>query len=222
MVWAERVIARCHAHALKGPSNKVTFGPRPNHRRPTRWTLIPSHYPCEVASSMSENDVPIEYDLLKDVVTLNLKVLDTKIEHFQDNIHVKIVMKDVDPEAETDVDEDSNVLESCAWGLIFALGVLSFADARPRGVSDMHYVEKDDWRVGDMLRHLRFERGRLHFYADYVRGRMMKTTIEIDKDGTITLETVNRGEAATRWVSKLQGQKVIALVQDQASEPPID
>jgi len=26
----------------------------------------------------------------------------------------------------------------------------------------------------------------------------------------------------TRWVSKLQGQKVIALVQDQASEPPID
>ena len=25
----------------------------------------------------------------------------------------------------------------------------------------MHYIEKDDWRVGDMLRHLRFERGRL-------------------------------------------------------------
>lgn len=175
---------------------------------------------------MAENDLPIEYDLLKDVVTLNLKVLDTTIEHFEDNIHVKIVMHDVDPEAETDVDEDedevSNVLGSCAWGLIFALGVLSFADARPRGDSDMHYVEKDDWRVGDMLRHLRFERGRLHFYADYVRGRMMKTTIEIDKDGTITLETVNRGEAATRWVSKLQGQKVIALVQDHASEPPTE
>lgn len=158
------------------------------------------------------DELPIEYELLKDVVALNLKVLDTKIEHFMENIHVKIVMQDVDEEE--DEDENSNVIESCAWGLIYALGVLSFADARPRGVSDMHYVEKDEWHVGDMLRHLRFERGRLHFYADYVRGRMLKTTIDIDRDGKITLETVNRGEAATRWVSKLQGKKVIRLVED--------
>jgi hypothetical protein len=157
------------------------------------------------------DELPIEYELLKDVVALNLKVLDTKIEHFMENIHVKIVMQDVDEDEE---DESSNVIESCAWGLIYALGVLSFADARPRGVSDMHYVEKDEWHVGDMLRHLRFERGCLHFYADYVRGRMLKTTIDIDRDGKITLETVNRGEAATRWVSKLQGKKVIALVDD--------
>jgi hypothetical protein len=74
------------------------------------------------------------------------------------------------------------VIESCAWGLIFALGVLSFADARPRGISGIDFAEKDDWCVGDMLRHLRFERGRLHFHADYVRGRMMKTTIDIDKE----------------------------------------
>jgi len=157
------------------------------------------------------DELPIEYELLKDVVALNLKVLDTKIEHFMENTHVKIVMQDVDEEEE---DESSNVIESCAWGLIYALGVLSFADARPRGVSDMHYVEKDEWYVGDMLRHLRFARGRLHFYADYVRGRMLKTTIDIDRDGKITLETVNRGEAATRWVSKLQGKKVIGLVGD--------
>lgn len=150
------------------------------------------------------DDLPIEYDLLKDVVALNLKVLDTKIEHFEDNTHVSIVMKDVDPETGPDEDDDSNVIESCAFGLIFALGVLSFADARPRGVSDMHYIEMDEWRVGDMLRHLRFERGRLHFYADYVRGRMMKTTIDIDREGKITLQTVNRGEAATRWIAKLQ------------------
>jgi hypothetical protein len=168
---------------------------------------------------VTPEDLPIEYELLKDVVALNLKVLDTKIEHFEDNIHVKIVMQDVDPEAETGEEEDSNVIESCAFGLIFALGVLSFADARPRGVSDMHYIEKDDWRVGDMLRHLRFERGRLHFYADYVRGRMLKTTINIDTDGKITLETVNRGEAATRWVAKLQGKKVIGLVGDSQPEP---
>ncbi|MBZ0237964.1 MAG: hypothetical protein K8M05_36970 [Deltaproteobacteria bacterium] len=44
-----------------------------------------------------------------------------------------------------------------------------------------------------------------------MRGRCLKTTIEIDWDGKITLETVNRGEAATRWVAKLQGKKVIGL-----------
>lgn len=78
----------------------------------------------------------------------------------------------------------------------------------------MHYIEMDEWRVGDMLRHLRFERGRLHFYADYVRGRMMKTTIDIDREGKITLQAVNRGEAATRWIAKLQGKEAIGLVTD--------
>ena len=157
-------------------------------------------------------ELPIEYELIKDTMALDLRVLDTQIEHFEDNIHVKILMRD----GGEDEDEDSNVIESCAWGLIYVLAALSFADARPRGISDIDFIEKDDWRAGDMLRRLRFERGRLHFYADYVRGRMMKTTISIDKDGKIMLETVNRGEAATRWVSKLQGKKVIGLVGDNA------
>lgn len=61
------------------------------------------------------DELPIEYELLKDVVALNLKVLDTKIEHFMDNTHVKIVMQDVDEEEE---DESSNVIE-------FALGASS-------------------------------------------------------------------------------------------------
>ena len=43
-----------------------------------------------------------------------------------DNTHVEIRMK-----------EDPDVLESCAWGLIYAIGILSFADARPRGNSEM-------------------------------------------------------------------------------------
>ena len=154
------------------------------------------------------DELPIEYELIKDTMALDLRVLDTKVEHFMDNIHVKILME-----------EDPEVLDSCAWALIYTLGALSFADARPRGISDIDYVEKDDWRVGDMLHHLRFERGRLHFYADYVRGRMLKTMIEIEKDGKIRLETVNRGEAATRWIAKLQGKKVIGLVEDDQSAP---
>lgn len=144
---------------------------------------------------------PIGYTLLNDILALDLQVGEAKIENFGETEHVEIEMTD-DPE----------VLSSCAWGLIFAIGVLSFADARPRGASDMHYAEDDEWTVGDMLRHLRFEHRKLHFYADYVRGRCIKTTVEIDAEGTILLRTVNRGEAATRWVAKLQGKKMLELV----------
>jgi hypothetical protein len=76
----------------------------------------------------------------------------------------------------------------------------------------MHFQDDDQWYVGDMLRHLRYEHGELHFYADYVRGRMMKTTIHVRQDGTIQLETINRGESAARWVATLQGKKKLRLV----------
>lgn len=149
------------------------------------------------------SEMPIEHELLDNVIALDLEVVDTLVEPIGDGARVRIVMQD-----------DPDVLGSCAWGLIFALGALSFADARPRGDSDLDYVARDAWKVDDMVRHLRFERGGLHFYADYVRGRMLKTTVEIGGDGRITLETLNRGEAATRWVAKLQGKKVIRLVED--------
>jgi hypothetical protein len=152
---------------------------------------------------MTDDNLPVEYKLLKDVAALDLKILDTKIEEFMESTHIKIVLED-----------DPDVLSSCAWGLIYAIGVLSFADARPRGNSEMHFAAKDDWCVADMLQHLSFEFGRLHFYADYVRGRCLKTTVDVDKDGKIVVETVNRGEAATRWVAKLQGKKMMSLVGD--------
>lgn len=40
----------------------------------------------------------------------------------------------------------------------------------------------------------------------------MKTTIVIRKDGTFMLDTVNRGEAATRWIARLQGKKLLRSV----------
>jgi len=42
---------------------------------------------------------------------------------------------------------------------------------------------------------------------------MMKTTVEVFPDGKIILETVNRGEAATRWVAKLQGKKLLSVME---------
>jgi hypothetical protein len=139
-----------------------------------------------------KDERPIAYDLLEQVLGLELEVTAVETDTFADNMRVTVTMRD-DPEA----------LEGTAFGLIFVLGVLSFHDARPRGVSEIAgYSEDDEWMVSDMLRHLRFERGALYFYADYVRGRMMKTTIEVAGDGTIRLETINRGQAATRWVDE--------------------
>ena len=150
------------------------------------------------------------YELLKDVLALDLQVLDTTIESGMDPeiVHVKVILED-----------DPDVLATCAWGFIFAIGVLSFADARPRGISDIDYVEGDQWQVGDMLRGLSFEQGRLHFHADYVRGRCVKTTVQIDREGRITVETVNRGEAATRWIAKLQGKRTMGVVGDDGDAP---
>jgi len=153
-----------------------------------------------------KSDEPIEYELLRQAVcVLDLCVLDTETEHFMENTRVRITMQ-ADPE----------LLESCALGVVFALGVLSFHDARPRGASGMDFAAKDEWTASDMLRYLTFPSGRIQFYADYVRGRMMKTTVEVFGDGRVVLQTQNRGEAATRWVQKLQGKKVLSLVDDEA------
>jgi len=147
--------------------------------------------------------LPYEYDLLHDVIALDLKVVSSERSDFMDTVHMKMTLQ-----------EDPDILESCSFGIIYALGVLSFAGARPRGVSGMHFEEKDEWLVPDMLRHLRFQHGSLHFYADYVRGRMMKTTVEVRQDGTILLETINRGESAARWVATLQGKRKFAIVEE--------
>lgn len=149
-----------------------------------------------------DSEGPIEEDLVEDALALTeLAVVDTKVQHFADNTTVRVVMR-----------ENPDLLAGCGLGLIYAMSALSFRDARPRGISDMHYNEVDDWTAGDLLRHLRYERGRIVFYADYVRGRMMKTTIEIDRDGSVLLETANRGESATRWVATIQGKRVVSLL----------
>lgn len=50
-------------------------------------------------------------------------------------------------------DEDSpkedraEVVEWGALGFLFVIGVLSFADARPRGFSEREYVERDEFRA---------------------------------------------------------------------------
>jgi hypothetical protein len=151
-----------------------------------------------------EEQIPIEYRLVRDGALVEPEVVATKMEPTvgDEDWHVRIELR-ADPE----------LLESCAFGLVFVLGLLSFHDGRPRGYSGKFFQDDDEWTVADMLTHLRFERGELRFYADYVRGRCMKTRVDVSADGKVVLETVNRGQAATRWVDKLLGKKFLEAVE---------
>jgi hypothetical protein len=155
--------------------------------------------------------VPIEHELLRSIVCVDIQVVKTERRLTSaDDWHLII-------EGRLGEAEDDDV-ELASMGLLYAIGLLSFADARPRGASEMDFNATDDWASGDMLRHFRFERGELHFYADYVRGRCMKTDVVVRRDGTFRIGTTNRGEAATRWIARLQGKKVLAPVRDLPAE----
>jgi hypothetical protein len=41
----------------------------------------------------------------------------------------------------------------------------------------------------------------------------VKTTVEVSSDGKALIETVNRGQAATRWVERLRGKKFLQAVE---------
>ena len=71
----------------------------------------------------------------------------------------------------------------------------------------------------DMLRHLSFERGQLRMHVDYLRGRCIKTTVVASSDGLVVLETTNRGQAATRWVQRLKGEKFLRAASEERTGP---
>jgi hypothetical protein len=165
---------------------------------------------------MASEEEPIEIDLVRSGTCVELHMGEpvvTPVPHdtdvcIGDRVHVR---------AEGRIgDEEEDDVEFAALGIIFTFGALSFADATPRGNSKYDFKHGDAWTAADMLRRVRFVRGELHFYADYVRGRMMKTTVHVRKDGTFTLETVNRGEHALAWIAKLQGKEDDAPAPDAA------
>jgi hypothetical protein len=153
----------------------------------------------------TEKDLPIEHQLIKDGTLFEeIEILDQKIVPTVGN-------EDWAATIEFRVEED--LVESCAFGLIYVLGLLSFHDGRPRGVSGNWFEDDDQFTAADMLRHLKFERGKLSMYVDYLRGRCIKTTVEMSSDGQVFLKTVNRGQAATRWVDRLKGKEFLRAVE---------
>jgi hypothetical protein len=99
------------------------------------------------------------------------------------------------------VEEEPDVF---AFDLLFTLGLMSYADAQPVGVSHHHYNSKDEWSIEKFLSCLKFSMGTLVFSSDYMDGRMMKTDIQFEPGGRVTLSTQNRGRIAEDWLMKLQ------------------
>ncbi len=110
------------------------------------------------------------------------------------------------------VEEDG--IEHCGLPLVFTLAMLSFHGARPRGAADDWFEDDDQFTAADMLRHPRFERGKLHLGVDHLRGRCVKTTVEADAAGKVFLETVNRGVVVRRI-----GGQVTLSVEHHAAAP---
>jgi hypothetical protein len=154
---------------------------------------------------MDENDRQAGLRLLEQAVLVDFEVLRSEVFAGPDGgeFGLRIELRLV-PDAEGEFASD----DSGALGVLFAIGVLSFADARPRGASEMHYREQDEFGVGDFLNCLSYSvGGQLRLDADYVRGRRMKTRIAVSSDGAMVIDTQGRGKSAEHWLARLQGGK---------------
>jgi hypothetical protein len=123
---------------------------------------------------------------------------------------MRVTLQLEDPE---DPEEDAqDLVEWGAFGFLFVLALLSFADARPRGFSESEYSEADELRLADFLDGLSFRRGTLHFHADYLRGRRVKSGITVTAGGSVTIETIGRGKGPLRWIDRLKGEGGLRVV----------
>lgn len=149
-------------------------------------------------------ETPIENDLIETACAVDLIVSDVRIAPTHEDQAVRIDGRIGDP-----TDDD---VAFAAFGVLFTLSALSFLDARPRGFSDREYDDSDNWTAADLLRHLQYQDGELSLYADYVRGRRVKTRITVRADGSFTLEAMERGQAPLHWIERLQGKPRLRVV----------
>ena len=99
-----------------------------------------------------------------------------------------------------------------AMGVLFALALMSFTYAAPRGYSFNDFIPDEDYNLGYFVEGLHFERGVLSHESDYVSGRCLKTDITYEPGGKVTISTRNRGRGADRWLIHLQGKKHLQAV----------
>jgi hypothetical protein len=141
-------------------------------------------------------DKPLIQEYISQAITTEYKLVDSCLNQIADV-----------PSQEIKVHIDEDEVEISAFGIMYCISLLSFLQGRPAGISGIDYQVQDIWSVEDFHCHLSFIHGKLRFDADYVRGRLIKTVVEISKDGTILIETRNRADLASQWVEYLLGKR---------------
>jgi hypothetical protein len=172
---------------------------------------------------MTENDISAADRLIQIGAGVPFRVLGHEVLPALDEAEfgIRLELKLGADEADGDgADDPEDLVEWAAFGLMFLLGLLAFEDARPREMSARDYHEKDELNVSDFFAGLTFRHGHLHFRADYIRGRRVKTDITVRPDGSVTLTTVGRGKAPLHWLDRLKGKKALRIVGDEQQDPP--
>ncbi len=144
--------------------------------------------------------------LLSETIGIPIKIISNDYEEFPSMDEIKNSYHEIVFQIEED--------EPDIWtiGVLYALSLMSFSYAAPRGLSEIHFQPDEEWNLVYFLKGLEYRHKYLYFSADYVSGRHMKTNIKFDSGGKVTLETRNRGRGADRWVLHLQGKKHVAEV----------
>ena len=139
------------------------------------------------------------FNLLDGTIGITIDIISNEFEEFAGNTHQKIVFQI--QEEEPDI---------FAIGVLFSLSLMSFTFSGPRGYSEIEFVPDEEWNLGYFVNGLEFRRQCICFSADYLSGRLMKTDIEFESGGKVTLTTRNRGRGADRWLTHLQGKRHIS------------
>ena len=139
------------------------------------------------------------FNLLDGTIGISINVISNEFAEFAGNTHHKIVFQIKE--------EESDIF---AIGVLFALSLMSFTFSGPRGYSEVEFVPDEDYNLGYFVNGLEFRRQCICFSADYVSGRHMKTDIEYEAGGKVTLSTRNRGRGADRWLTHIQGKRHIS------------
>ncbi|MFT5421545.1 MAG: hypothetical protein ACI9D5_002302 [Candidatus Endobugula sp.] len=148
-----------------------------------------------------------EKELLTTGSVIEFKVLEAKVEACTDGeeAHSQVILMILDE----DDDKGYDAVSWGAFGFIYILASLSFDDATPRNVSEIDYKEVDYFTLENLIQSVSFTNGSLNFYCDYLRGRLVKTSIVVNQDGRVDIGTICRGNALKVWLQKLQGKKIL-------------
>ena len=112
---------------------------------------------------MIKPDSKTAYKLIKTGSLVSFDIIKKDIQNTADNENLYIT---VDLQM---TDEDGNLsrdsVEWGAFGFIFVIAILSFADARPRGLSYSEYDKDDDFTIDNLFDCIQFTNGELYFYS---------------------------------------------------------